>query len=58
MQFLYHGGVIHEDADLMIENKRRVRLMRAMLQAVRSRAILYGNSPAQPGGLHADGRGD
>ena len=29
MQLLYLGGVIHEDADLMVEKKRRVRLMRA-----------------------------
>ena len=28
-QFLYLGGIIHEDADLMVELKRRVRLMRA-----------------------------
>ena len=27
--YKYHGGVIHEDADLMVEIKRRVRLMRA-----------------------------
>ena len=29
MEYLYFGGVIHEDADFMIEIKRRVRLMRA-----------------------------
>ena len=29
VQFLYLGGVIDEDADLMVEVKRRVRLMRA-----------------------------
>ena len=29
MQCLYFDGVIHKDADFMLETKRRVRLMRA-----------------------------
>ena len=29
VQFIYLGGVIHEDADLMVEIRQRVRLMRA-----------------------------
>ena len=28
MHVIYLGGVIHEDAELMVETKRRVRLMR------------------------------
>ena len=58
MQFLHLGGVAHEDADLMVEIKRRVRPMRGCYKRFGPELLRCDDRPAQPERPPAEGRGD